>query len=365
MNLRLISIVVVFGFCSLNRPCDAAERSRVGPLDRFIMPRHYICYQAKTPPVIDGKLNDKSWAKVPWTDDFVDIEGDRKPKPQFRTRVKMLWDKDYFYIAAELEEPHIWGTLTKHDSVIFHDNDFEVFLDPDGDNHNYGEFEINALNTGWDLRLRKPYKDGGKADNGWEITGLKTAVHIDGTLNNASDADRKWTVEIAFPWKVLGKLSDRPAPPKDGDQWRVNFSRVEWRHTIQNGKYQKIPKTPEDNWVWSPQGVINMHRPENWGYVQFSTAPVGKSKFRPDPGTKARYLLHQIYYAQREFRRKNKRWAQSLSELSIGERSDKSIAETITMQLTNTGFTATATVKVRKRKSMRLQIGENSRLISP
>ena len=59
----------------------------------------------------------------------------------------MLWDDDYFYIGAELREPHVWGTLTAHDSVIFHDNDFEVFIDPNGDNHEYYEFEINALGT--------------------------------------------------------------------------------------------------------------------------------------------------------------------------------------------------------------------------
>src|SRR5437762_10018554 len=47
-----------------------------------------------------------------------------------------------------------------------------------------------------------------------------------------------------------------------GDQWRVNFSRVEWRHEVLDGKYRKIPNLREDNWVWSPQGVIDMHRPE-------------------------------------------------------------------------------------------------------
>ena len=60
---------------------------------------------------------------------FVDIQGATQPRPRFRTRAKMLWDDEYFYIAAELEEPHVWATLTEHDSVIFHDNDFEVFLE--------------------------------------------------------------------------------------------------------------------------------------------------------------------------------------------------------------------------------------------
>ena len=152
-------------------------------------PKGYVCYQAPAPLNIDGKLDENAWAAAPWTDDFVDIEGDRKPAPRYRTRAKMLWDNEYFYIGAELEEPHVWATLTQHDSVIFHDNDFEVFINPAGDNHNYAEFEINALNTGWDLLLTKPYKDGGLAINSWEIPGLKKAVHVDGTLNHAGDRD--------------------------------------------------------------------------------------------------------------------------------------------------------------------------------
>ena len=211
---------------------------------------------------IDGRPEEAAWRGVPWTDDFLDIEGDAKPKPRLRTRAKMLWDDSYFFIAAELEEPHVWGTLAHHDAVIFQDNDFEVFIDPDSDNHEYYEFEINALNTGWDLFLEKPYKDGGAALNEWEIPGLKTAVQVRGTLNNPADIDQAWTVEIALPWNVLAEHAHRPAPPRDNDQWRVNFSRVEWLADIDDGKYRKVPGKREDNWVWSPQGIIDMHRPE-------------------------------------------------------------------------------------------------------
>lgn len=232
-------------------------------------PKSYECVRASRAIEIDGRLDDADWKAAPWTDYFVDIEGDAKPAPRFRTRVKMLWDDEYFYIAAEMEEPHVWATLTKHDSVIFHDNDFEVFIDPNGDTLEYYEFEINALNTGWDLFLDKPYRHGGKADNSWEIPGLRTAVHIDGTLNDPSDRDRGWSVEIAIPWKALAQYAHMSIPPRSGDEWRVNFSRVEWKHEVVNGKYQKLPNTKEDNWVWSPQGVINMHVPEHWGRVRF------------------------------------------------------------------------------------------------
>ncbi len=241
-------------------------------------PKEYVCYRTNSKIKIDGKLNEAAWRNAPATDLFVDIEGDRKPLPRFATRAKMLWDKQYFYIAAELEEPHVWGTLTKRDSVIFQDNDFEVFIDPNGDRNEYYEFEINALNTGWDLFLPKPYRDGGKAQNSWDIEGLKTAIHINGTLNDPRDKDKGWSVELALPWKALAEYAHKPAPPVDGDEWRINFSRVEWQHEIINNKYRKIAQTKEDNWVWSPQGVIDMHRPEMWGIVRFANTATVKTK---------------------------------------------------------------------------------------
>jgi hypothetical protein len=236
------------------------------------VPKSYDCPKRVEIVKIDGRLDDRAWERAPWTDAFVDIEGSAKPLPRHRTRVKMLWDDEYFYIAAQMEEPHVWATLTEHDSVIFHDNDFEVFIDPNGDTLEYYEFEINALNTGWDLFLDKPYRHGGKASNAWEIPGLRTAVHVDGTLNDPSDIDRGWSVELAFPWKALAQYAHKPAPPRPGDEWRVNFSRVQWRLHVVNGKYRKVPDTKEDNWVWSPQGLINMHVPERWGRVRFSAA---------------------------------------------------------------------------------------------
>src|SRR5579883_1689247 len=293
-------------------PAPAA--SQKGPL---IPPKGYVCSRASGPIAIDGRLDDAAWQAAPWTDAFVDIEGDVRPRPRFRTRAKMLWDDTYFYVAARLDEPHVWGTLTKHDSVIFHDNDFEIFIDPDGDNHEYYEIEINALNTEWDLFLKKPYRDGGPALNEWEIPGLKTAVHIEGTLNNPADVDSFWSVEFAIPWKVLAEFAHRPAPPRDGDQWRVNFSRVEWRHEVVDGRYRKVPRTREDNWVWSPQGAIDMHRPERWGYVQFSTAPAGQAIYRPDPAGPVRDRLMQVYQAQRAFHDRNKRWAEKLEDLQL------------------------------------------------
>jgi hypothetical protein len=324
-------------------------------------PRGYVCYRAAAPIHVDGRLDDPAWRDAPWTDDFVDIEGDAKPRPGLRTRARMLWDDTYLYVGAELVEPHLWGTLTEHDAVIFHDNDFEVFIDPNGDNHEYYEFEINALGTTWDLLLPRPYKDGGKPVNSWEIPGMKSAVHLEGTLNDAHDTDRAWTVELAFPWAVLGELARRPAPPADGDQWRVNFSRVEWPVEIVGRAYRKSANAKEANWVWSPQEVVDMHRPETWGYVQFSTARPGSAAFVPDASLPARRWLHQVYYAQRAFRQAHGRWAATLEELPITSPGDSALAGA-TLKTADSLFQASIELRVPGRPPQRWNIRQDALL---
>lgn len=291
-------------------------------------PRTYVCYRAPHPLGVNGKLDDPAWALADWTEDFVDIQGAAKSAPWFRTRVKMLWDDGFLYVGAELEEEHVWATLTKRDSVIFMDNDFEVFIDPDGDTHNYYELEINALGTVWDLFLIKPYRDdrlGRPAVTSWDIRGLKSAVHVQGTLNNPADKDTGWTVELAIPWDALQECAPGRRPPRPGEQWRMNFSRVEYRVDTQTGSYKKQsnPATgkplDEENWVWSPQGLINMHYPEMWGFVQFSGRTAGSEgeAFVARDEDRVKWALRKIYYAERMYRDRHSVFCEDVSRLGL------------------------------------------------
>lgn len=309
--------------------------------ESFPHPKGYVCYRAPAALAIDGRA-EAAWDAAPWSEPFVDIEGGKKPAPRFKTRFKMLWDDDALYVLAELEEPDAWATLKQRDTVIFHDNDFEMFLDPDGNNHEYAELEINALNTVWDLLLTRPYKDGGKAITAWDITGLKTAVRVDGSLNEAGDRDRGWTVEIRWPFAGLREIARGNFPPRDGDQWRINFSRVEWDREIVAGQYRKVKGRREHNWVWSPQGVIDMHRPERWGYVQFSTAKPGQAEFRTDGDWPARDLLHRVYYAERAYFKANGKYHSKPEALGLMGLSAP-LSGPIQIETTASGFEASLT----------------------
>lgn len=221
--------------------------------------RAYDAPHTSAPITIDGILDEPDWEKAPLSEVFADIRGvDFEPKPVKQTHMKMLWDNENLYIAGIIEEDNVTGSLTEHDAIIYHDNDWEVFIDPDQDCRFYFEIELNALNTVMDLLMDRPYRDGGKFFLPWDLRGLRSAIHIDGTLNNPSDTDKGWTVEMAIPIASLCVEFQTPEELLSMD-WKVGFSRVEW---LKEGG-------PEENWVWNPTGLVDMHQPENWGVLRF------------------------------------------------------------------------------------------------
>ena len=301
--------------------CRATPRPAVGGAPEA---RAYLAPRREGPILVDGRLDENAWRAAPWSEPFVDIEGAARPVPPLATRVRMLWDDALWYVGAELEETDLWATIATRDSVIYFDNDFELFVDPDGDTHQYFELEINALGTVWDLFLPRPYRDGGKARNSWDIAGLQSAVALDGTLNDPADRDRRWTVELAIPWSAFREDGLTTPPPRPGDRWQVNFSRVQWHLEVMDGRYRKRVDSAtgrplaENNWVWSPQGAVNMHMPEMWGTVQFGgTWPTGEDSVRLVRDRQARWALRQVYLAERRHQQRTGAYATDLAPLGL------------------------------------------------
>eukprot|EP00747_Dinoflagellata_sp_TGD_P186120 gnl/TRDRNA2_/TRDRNA2_43000_c0_seq1.p1 gnl/TRDRNA2_/TRDRNA2_43000_c0~~gnl/TRDRNA2_/TRDRNA2_43000_c0_seq1.p1 ORF type:complete len:432 (-),score=97.56 gnl/TRDRNA2_/TRDRNA2_43000_c0_seq1:23-1318(-) len=281
--------------------CAAAEAE-----EQESYPRQYVAHRVKTPPTIDGRLDEQLWKEVPWTEDFVDIADG--PTPRKRTRAKIRWDEDFLYVGAWMDEDEIWAYM-KDNQVIYHDNDFEVFLDPSGSTHYYKEYEVNAAAKTWSLCLNKPYGDGGyenstrprdgwNGKDGWNVHD-QTAVHVDGVLNDAKVHSKGWSVEVALPMAEL-LVNHTGAEPAVGKYWRMSFSRVEWRVLRnENGTYTKDPEYPaEDNWVWQHIGVISMHQPERWGILQFADENVLNSAKVHDPTWSVRHRAAALYEAE-------------------------------------------------------------------
>jgi hypothetical protein len=328
-----------------------AQSPFTGFANLFTTSKNYVVNYVKSPPVIDGDVTDAVWQQAQWTDDFRDIEGDLKPNPPLRTRAKMLWDDSCLYIAAEISDPNVWATLTHHDDIVFHDNDFEVFIDPNNTTHQYFELEFNALNTIFDLFLNKPYRNGGNAMINWNAEGLRSAVKVQGTLNDPSDADKGWTIEIAIPFRAIS-IGNNVQVPVDGTLWRINFSRVEWDTKAVNGKYIKVRDSagrnlPEHNWVWSPQGVINMHYPERWGYLAFNKDVTVKKAFVLPYAEEQKRYLWLVYY--KEEQQKDKLGSYEASPGELGLKSGITInghINTLQIEATKHQFMALITDKI-------------------
>ncbi|KAJ3415659.1 hypothetical protein HDV05_004337 [Chytridiales sp. JEL 0842] len=226
--------------------------------------------------VLDGSLTSPAWDSIPFTAPFIDMRGTSFGTPKFDTRVKMMYDSEYLYVGALMQETDVWGYYTENQSPLYKQNAFEVFFDPDNDGENYLEYEINAISTFWSLWLNKPWGLGGQGTD-IILDGVIRKVSVQGTVNQPGDVDKSWSVELAFPWKVFAqfiKNDKQTLPPTKGDTWRMNFARMNWDTKVVNGTtYVKEPNTDDTNfanqWVWSSQNDTTIHKPEQWGFVTF------------------------------------------------------------------------------------------------
>ncbi|SKB29559.1 carbohydrate-binding family 9-like protein [Daejeonella lutea] len=324
MNFKTLLCGACFIYFALSANYAQGQSLLTGYESLFTKPKSYTLYQAEAPLKIDGEITEKSWTETPWTDYFIDIEGDTKPVPVYKTRVKMLWDEKYLYIATQMEEPHLWANKQAPADNIFRDNVFKIFIDPNNDMNDDFEIQINPNNLMLFLIMNKPYRDGGSPLTGWTPIGLQSAVKLNGTLNNSADKDSEWTAEIAIPFAAL---TFNPKDARRNTGLRINFMRTGWDFTVQNNVYTKAldaagKPMPPHYAVWSSQGLINMHLPERWGYATFAQTPPTiktSSEFILPYSEKQREYLWLTYYKQKDWLKKNKAYTSVLKDLGLPE----------------------------------------------
>ena len=241
-------------------------------------PRQYVVYRTIDKISVDGKLNESSWKNAAWTENHVHIVFEGYKNPNLNTRSKMVWDDDCIYFAGFLEEPNIYAHLTKNDTVICRESDFEIFIDVDGDTRNYVEIEFNALGTIWDITYEKEVDKGTMprsfpwipGSEPWDVEGMKLAVRTDGTVNYPYDKDEGWSYECSIPWATLQELSlSGEKLNQDGASMRVNFSRVQFNIREEWPITDWRPVRGVD-WLWSPLLTYRAHIIETFGRVIMS-----------------------------------------------------------------------------------------------
>lgn len=213
----------------------------------------YKCLKVTNPPIIDGRLDDDAWKNAPV---IALVRSETGESAMKSTKARMCWDDNNLYVAFDCIDTDIYGTMFNRDDPIYQEDVVEVFLDPNGDLKNYYEFEVSPRNVIFDATIVPLKDEDGKiqADVAWNCEGLKTAVVVDGTLDDRTDVDKGWTVEMAIPFASLGRKT-----PRFGEKWRGNLYRID--------------RTPEpvEHQAWSPTMVnpASFHVPSRFGTIEF------------------------------------------------------------------------------------------------
>jgi hypothetical protein len=188
--------------------------------------------------------------------------GSGQPAPELPVsgHANLLWDANALYVGFEVRDANVRGgwPAGSRDAHLWERDTVEMMIDPDGDgdNQDYYELQVNPQNLVFDSQF-----DGYNAPKGgpsgpfgheeWSAA-LESAVRVHGTLDDPTDRDQGYTVELRLPWSSLAKA--KQSPPAPGDTWRMNFYAMK-----DNGGVG-----------WSPiLGQGNFHRASRFGRVRW------------------------------------------------------------------------------------------------
>ncbi|GAB1597901.1 uncharacterized protein LOC115210583 [Argonauta hians] len=271
------------------------------------LPRTYVVQHLRSETIeIDGIIDDIAWEHVPWSEKFVDLQGRKGHEPILNTRFKLRWDDNNLYMAAIIQDTHVWANRTDHDSDVFNDNAFELLLDTDRSFHKYKEIGVNAFSTVWDALLTKPYIDGGEALSNWDSR-VRVGVHSDGEINNPNNQGDFWSVEMSLPFsQLLAGSVKTDTKPHHMEIWYANLARSHIPASAHGDHYHPIPNIRPKWWSWNPTGAYSLHLPNRWGLIQFRTdsnrsSTILDDQFIPDEYRIAYHTLGVIFEALHKY----------------------------------------------------------------
>ncbi len=205
--------------------------------------------------VIDGLLDEAGWAAAPSFGPFKFPWYESGAKEQ--TDARMLWDDEFLYVSFTCEDAHIWADHYDFNTATCLDDCAELFWDPNPADSSltFNQFEINCIGNA--LSLYYNFGSGSTMPR-FTIMAPHTAQVIKGTVNNDSDVDEGWTLELAIRFADYPELSPKPFPIA-GDTWKAGLHRCGGKIDAQYSQ-------------WSPSRTErpNYHRPQDFGTLIFS-----------------------------------------------------------------------------------------------
>ena len=223
---------------------------------RQVQPEYSLeAIRADSAPVINGHLNEPVWqrAKSVWLKD--NRSGESVTDARVTTRVMTCYDDSTLYIAFICKDPDIWTSYTQRDEYLWQEEAVEVFIDVDDEPDTYVEIEVSPANVLFDSYIIDPVNIDIPATAAYDLSGIRTAVVVNGTLNKRDDTDVSWFVEIAVPFRDL--VNDKIKSVSSRTNFRINFYRLD-----------KNTDMDAAGFAWSPTGA-RFHKPSVFGTLIF------------------------------------------------------------------------------------------------
>jgi hypothetical protein len=185
----------------------------------------------EAPPIIDGRLDDPVWKRVPTLAAFLPYVSEPGP-PKAATLAQVAYDDHALYLAIRCEEPrmaamHIVGT--RRDDDVWQGDSLDLFLSVGEASTPYVHLILNPNNVQWDAR----------------VTGQQDLGFNPAWQSATSSNDHEWRAEIAVPWASLSMK-----PPTPGEKLRANLCR------------NRIPGSEQTCWSQTFNGFVE---PDNFG----------------------------------------------------------------------------------------------------
>jgi glucose/arabinose dehydrogenase len=190
----------------------------------------FECRWAKGPIQIDGQADEEAWKHAQTIDHFyLPWLGPNARKARTATRAKLLWDREYLYFFAEMEDTDLY-TLKETKGETWENDSFGLFFKPAEQWPGYYEFQVNAAGKVLDLFLPRRGSGGARRYQGDTQFHVEAKVKLRGTLNHWQDKDTGWSVEGRIPWKDFFRTGGRPAVD---ERWKFALCRSDCSVTFE------------------------------------------------------------------------------------------------------------------------------------